>query len=141
MGRGRKKKPVATVHAQRLHLLILELVREVGSQAEVARQTGLGGQYVGQMFNLNQPDAVGAKGVSADIIQRLYDKLGLDPMFFFDRWRDGEKRSYKRYSKVARHHAATAAGLAQQMQSLTQQLQDVTQRWLEKQGAAPPQRE
>lgn len=137
MGRGRKKKPVATVHAQRMHLLIVELARELGSQAEVARQTGLGTQYVGQMFNLNQPDSTGAKGVSADIIQRLYDKLGVDPMYFFDRWRDGEKRSYRRYSKGHRGQSASAASLAQQVQALTEQLQDVTRRLVEKQSSAP----
>lgn len=136
MGRGRKKKPVATVHAQRLHFLIVDLSRELGSQAEVARRTGLGTQYVGQMFNLNQPESSGAKGVSAEIIQKLYDKLGLDPMFFFDRWRADEKRSYKRYVKTSRNPAPTAAGLAQQVQTLTQQLQDLTQRWLEKQNSS-----
>lgn len=74
--------------------LVHELVTEWGTQAEVARRTGLGQTYVGQLYNAEKA-RVG--GISADIIQLLLDKVGLDPMYFFDKWPDGKKKSYKLY--------------------------------------------
>jgi hypothetical protein len=119
---GRKKKLVPTSHAERLHLLLLE-----ESQTEVARITGLGKQYVSQMYRLHEPDSFGAKGVSAEVIQLLVDRLALDPMFFFDHWRSGEVRSYKEYLT---NEPLSAEALVRRVRVLSEQLQEATQKLL-----------
>lgn len=110
-----------------MHLLVAELFAELGSQAAVSRATGLGNQYVNQMFHLHDPDAFGPKGISADVIQQLVDNLALDPMFFFDHWRPGEVRSYRAY---LRSEPTSAEALGRRVRELSEQLQTATQKLL-----------
>lgn len=122
MSSGRKRKDTPTQHGWRLHWLILELVEDLGSQAEVSRQTSLEPQYVNAFRNL---ESSGVKGVSADIIQTLVDKLGVDPMFFFEAWRPGERRSYKLYSLENRKISTDNKALEKRVIALESRLDEM----------------
>lgn len=110
-----------------MHHLVVELFGELGSQVEIARRTGLVKQYVNQMYHLDQPDSFSAKGVSADVIQVLFDRIGLDPMYFFAPWRQGEVRSYKDYVRL---DPASPEAMARRVRELSEQLQEATQKLL-----------
>ena len=128
---GRKKKTVATSHARRMHHLVVELLGELGTQIEIAKRTGLVKQYIHQMVHLDEPDSVAAKGVSADVMQLLLDRLGLDPWYFFATWRPGEKRSYKDYVRL---DPTSPEAMARRVRELSEQLQEATQKLLAMRG-------
>ena len=124
MAGGRKRKDTPTQHGWRMHYLVLELIQELGSQAEVARRTGLDAQYINAFRNI---ETSGVKGVSADIIGTLLEQVGIDPMFFFDTWKPGEKKSYRLYSLENRRNARETQGLATEVKRLRAELDELRQ--------------
>lgn len=120
MSGGRKRKDSPTQQGLRMSWLIQELVQEHGSQAEVARLTGLDSQYVHAFFNI---ETSGVKGVSSDILQLLHDKVGIDPIMFFEAWKPGEKRSYRLYSLAERRNARKTEGVDADLQGLRREME------------------
>jgi len=118
MTRGRKPKLEPSVHALRLQWLITDMEKEGITQSEFSRRTGLGVTLVNKYRNL---ESSGISGVSAETVQAMRDKLGIDPRLFFDPYEG--KRPYALYLLDAKREAAQVADLNQRIIDLNQRLQ------------------
>jgi transcriptional regulator with XRE-family HTH domain len=87
------------------------------TQSELSRRTGLGVTLINKYRNL---ESSGISGVSAETVQVMRDKLGIDPRLFFDPYEG--KRPYALYLMDAKREAAQVAELNQRIVELNQRL-------------------
>jgi len=131
---GRKKRAGPTKHAERLHLLFLEMLQErtedglprFASQTALAEYLHLGKQYVNQIVNLHSS---GIGGIGADIIEHLMHRVGLLPDWFFAEWAEDEDRpSYKDYLVSTKRMARKVQTIERQQLADRQLLAEVLER-------------
>lgn len=137
---GRKKRAGPTKHAERLHLLFMEMLQErtedglprFSSQTALAEYLQLGKQYVSQVVNIRTS---GIGGIGADIIEHLMHRVGLLPDWFFAEWsEDDAQPSYKDYLASTKQIARKVQTIERQRAADRELLNEVLARLQELEG-------
>lgn len=121
---GKPRLDQQTRQAARFAALIRELETEGMSQSEFARRTGIETSYINKIRNGER------KGVGADMIQRVRDKLRIDGRnistdYFFD---DREPPSYRVYLLDEKRAEKKIGVLEQQVQTLVAKVEELERR-------------
>lgn len=120
---GRKRRHSPTVHGWRFHWLITQLEKKGVTQSELARRTGLGVTYINAYRNI---ESTGVSGISAETVQTMRDRMGLDPRYFFDPY-EGE-RPHEMYLLDAKREAVQLAQYRQELSEIARRLAESERR-------------